>query len=100
MKRIAIPVTNGTLSEYFGDCNHYEIFEIDRNTIINNEIDKPERKELMKLPEWITQMNITDVIAYKIEASIIDSLSGKKIDFFIGIPMKTPKKITSISMLM
>ena len=28
MKYVAIPVTNNRLSEYFGECDHYEIYAL------------------------------------------------------------------------
>lgn len=44
MKRIAISVINGKLSEYFGQCNYYKIFEIKRTQIVSRLIKAPKGK--------------------------------------------------------
>ena len=94
IKRIAIPIENGMLSDSFTNCDHYQIYKTEDNSIVSKEIEKADQNEL-KLSEWISQKNITDIIAYKIEAGLIDSLAGQKINLFIGIPINTPDKIIS-----
>lgn len=93
MKRVAIPVVKGKLSEYFGQCNHYEIFEIDEDNVRSEEIEVPPREDITKLPEWAFSESITDIIAYKIDKRIITLFSGYKINVFVGIPISTPRKL-------
>lgn len=90
MKRVAIPVVEGKLSEHFGQCNYYQIFEIDGNSIIKIETEIPPHHNIEKLPEWATTKKVTDVIAYKIDKSIISLFSNNKINLFIGVRMNTP----------
>ena len=47
MKRIAIPVHNGKLSEYFGRCSYYKIYEVDGKSVVERELELPD----IKLPE-------------------------------------------------
>lgn len=48
MKRIAVPVSKGQLSEYIGQCNHYEIFEIHDGNVKSEEIEiSPDKLPLL-----------------------------------------------------
>ncbi len=91
MKRIAIPVVNGMLSEYFGKCNHYEIFELRDNHVVSDEIEVPPKGDLSVLPEWAANHRITDIITYKVDKSIIRLFSKYKINLFVGIAIQSPQ---------
>ena len=93
MKKVAIPVVKGKLSEKFGQCNHYEIFEIDGDVVKSEEIEMPSDKNITKLPEWTYRKGITDIIAYKIDKRIISLFISYKINVFVGIPINTPQKL-------
>ncbi|MCF8372462.1 MAG: hypothetical protein K9H64_12610 [Bacteroidales bacterium] len=93
MKRVAIPVTNGKLSEYFGQCSHYEIFEIDEEQIISNAIEIPSEKEISMLLPWISSRGITDVICYKVDKRIINLFSAHKVNLYVGIRMDVSQEI-------
>lgn len=48
MKRIAVPVSKGQLSEYIGQCNHYEIFKIHDGNVKSEEIEiSPDKLPLL-----------------------------------------------------
>lgn len=91
MRRVAIPVTNHLLSEYFGECSHYEIFEIDRKVLNRKQIEVPAGTVMAELPGWLEKQGITDVITYKVNAKIISLFASKKVNLFVGIAMNTPQ---------
>jgi predicted Fe-Mo cluster-binding NifX family protein len=93
MKRVAIPVVKGLLSEYFGQCNHYEIFELDGSNVRSEELEVPPKDEITKLPEWAASEGITDIIAYKIDKRIIKMFTSFRINLFVGIPINTPRNL-------
>ncbi|OQX78684.1 MAG: hypothetical protein B6D64_06065 [Bacteroidetes bacterium 4484_276] len=93
MKRVAIPVVNGKLSEFFAQCNHYEIFEIEGVQIKRNEIKEPSVKEIAMLLPWVVSQGITDVIAYKVDKRIIELFAGYKINLYVGIKRGSPREI-------
>lgn len=93
MKRIAIPVKNGKLSEYFGQCNHYKIFEIKGTQVISNLIKAPKEKEISLMPLWISDQGITDVVTYKIDGKIMDLFANYKINLYVGIKYESPEDI-------
>lgn len=90
MKRVAIPVTNNLLSEYFGECSNYEIFEIHGNAVNKTEMDIPENAQIKDLPEWLENQGITDVITYKVNPGIISLFASRKVNLFVGIPINHP----------
>ena len=99
MKRVAIPVTNGLLSEYFEQCDYYKIFDVEGRNIRSKKIETPPGKELTKLPEWAAGMGITDIIAYKIDKSIITSFTSFSINLFVGIPVNSPQNLIKESLV-
>lgn len=95
-KRVAIPVTNEQLSEFFGECSHYEIFEIDNE--INEIKDRREAKfpagtVAAELPGWLEEKGITDVITFKVNSKIINLFASKKVNLFVGVPIDSPEKL-------
>ena len=93
MKRVAIPIAQGKLSPLFGQCNHYEIFDIEDQEVLRDSIEIPPGKTLPELPEWAASQGITDVIVHKVDKQIIQLFSAFKINLFVGIPMKAPREI-------
>ena len=93
MRRVAIPITNNQLSEYFGGCNHYEIFEIDKRVTGKQSASLPAGIALEELPGWLQKQGITDVIAYKVNREIISLFASKKVNLFVGIPINTSENL-------
>lgn len=93
MKRVAIPVANNRLSEYFGECSHYEIFEIDKKISARKIVPVPEGIALKDMPGWVEKQGITDLIAYKVNREIVLLFASKKVNLFLGIPIDSPEKL-------
>lgn len=93
MKRVAIPVINGELSEFFAQCNHYEIFEIDGASIKRDAIKVPLGMDIAKLLSWVSSQGITDVITYKVDKRIMEMFTNYKINLYVGIKRGAPREI-------
>lgn len=93
MKRVAIPIDDNQLSEHFGGCSYYEIFEIEGNNIQKNTFEIPLVSSIQELPQWIEKQGITDVIAYKVKKEIISLFASKKINLFVGVPINSSEKL-------
>ena len=93
MKRIAIPIFNDQLSEYFGECSYYEIFEIEKKVWNKKLVELPMGIAVTDIPGWLEKIGITDVIAYKVDRKIISLFASKKVNLFIGIPLQHPEKL-------
>ena len=89
MKRVAIPIENNSLSEYFGGCNYYEIFEIEGDRIQKKTFELPSVSSITELPSWLEKQGVTDVIAYKVNKEIISLFASKKVNLFVGVPQNT-----------
>ncbi|MBT3208934.1 MAG: hypothetical protein HN704_08515 [Bacteroidetes bacterium] len=95
MKKVAIPVFEGKLSEFFGKCENYAIFELNDGNIINEKNLASKNIKTDKLPEWITEEGITDVIVYKMNKKIIQLFNNSKVNIFVGVSIDTPQKLIS-----
>jgi predicted Fe-Mo cluster-binding NifX family protein len=93
MVKIAIPVSENYLNKSFGNCSHYEIFEIENNTIISKEKGIPPANGLTELHNWLDHSGITDVIVHDIDKTSIQYLADTKINLFVGIEINTPEEI-------
>lgn len=93
MKRVAIPVLNGKLSEYLCHCDHYEIFNIEGGTIGETHSVVPPLSEISELPQWASQQEITDLVAHRVDNKIISLFTTKKISLFVGIDIDAPSVI-------
>jgi len=93
MKRVAIPISNNRLSEYFGGCNYYEIFEIEGRNIQKKTFELPIISDVRELPKWLKDQGVTDVIAYKVNRQIISLFASKKVNLFVGVPQKTSETL-------
>ncbi len=90
MKRVAIPVFDNHLSEYFGQCSYYEIFDINKNGVFRKTVVMPEKMAIEDFPSWLEKQGVTDVIVFRIDKKIISLFASKKVNLFVGIAKKTP----------
>lgn len=93
MKRVAIPIANNKLSEYFGGCSHYMIYEIGKSGISETLAEMPDGIAVADLPGWIEKQGITDLIAYKVNREIIKLFASRKVNLFVGIQINDPEKL-------
>lgn len=93
MKKVAIPVCNGKLSEYPESCNHYEVFSIADGRVKSQEIETVPERNPDHLPEWAFNKGITDIIFFKAHKKLIYLFAPYRINLFIGIPINTPQKL-------
>lgn len=93
MKRVAIPIFDNKLSENFGECNFYEIFEIEDGEVRNSSVEIPAVDAVDELPMWLEQRGITDVIVHRVKKQIISLFASRKINLFVGINLDTPDKL-------
>ncbi len=92
-KRVAIPVKNAQLCNNLSECSHYEVFEISGENVLRKELRAFADTDLQKLPQWLKEKGITDVIAYKIDPGIINLFASLKINLFVGVASKSSEEI-------
>jgi predicted Fe-Mo cluster-binding NifX family protein len=91
MKRIAVPISDNRLSEYFGGCNYYEIFEIEGKDIRRKTLEIPSVNDVSELPLWLEKQGVTDVITFKVNKNIISLFASKKVNLFVGVQQNFPE---------
>ncbi len=91
MKRIAVSVSNNRLSEFFGQCDEYRIFDVGRKINREKTVALPKGILAEELPSWLEKQGITDVIAFRVNPKIIRLLASKKVNLYIGVPADSPR---------
>jgi len=93
MIKIAIPITENILSERFGKCSHYIVYEIEKKTIVNKKNIVPPINDIDKLATWAESTGITDVIVNYISKYYLEYFSNTKINLFVGVKQDTPEQL-------
>ena len=93
MKRVAIPIANNRLSEFFGECERYEIFDVDHKITGRHSAAVPSGIGVEGLPGWLHKQKITDVITYKVNPKIIRIFAACKVNLYVGIVSDSPENL-------
>lgn len=93
MKRVAIPISKNEQSEFFGECDRYEIFEIEKETIKRKLLEVPLNMDRSGLPKWLKSEGVSDVIAYKVDKKIIALFAANKVNLFVGVAKNSPQNL-------
>ena len=56
-------------------------------------VELPLGMDVAKLPEWLKEMGVSDVIAYKVNKKIITLFAANKVNLFIGVAKKLPESL-------
>lgn len=89
MKKLAIPVENGLLSEHFGRANKFAFYEIEKGKIINHFISSPPPHEEGVIPRWLIENNVTDLLAGGIGPKAVQILYQTGMNVYIGVEKNT-----------
>jgi hypothetical protein len=93
MKKVAIPVLNGKLSQYFGQCSHFLVFEGKRGNTPGQRLDSPLFNSAAEIPAWASKLGITDMIVYKIDPELLPFFIKNKINLFVGVSSDDPSRL-------
>ncbi len=93
MKKVAFPIANHKLSEHFGACSHFAVFEIAAGNIQRTTFEKPSSKLDSELVVWLEKQGVTDVIAYHINKEIMSFFATTKVNLFVGIPLNSTERL-------
>lgn len=95
MKIIAIPVSDNVLSPHFGHCEEFNIYEVENTNITDETTITAPPHEPGILPQWLSELGVTDIIAGGMGHKAINLFNQFKINVFVGAPQKDAKKIIS-----
>lgn len=95
MKKIAIPVDNGTLSSHFGHCSHFALINIEEGKISAQELLQAPPHQPGLLPPWLAERGVTDVIAGGIGQKAIQIFNNNNINVFAGAPQLSTEELVN-----
>lgn len=92
--KIAIPVTNGQLSQHFGHCEEFILFDVDseNKVVAEQKLQSPEH-EPGKLPGWLGELGADTIIAGGMGGRAQDLFSQNGIRVVTGVESRTPDSI-------
>jgi predicted Fe-Mo cluster-binding NifX family protein len=84
MKKIAVASDHGMVTEHFGHCEAFMIFDIEDNQIISSEaIANPGHKPGF-LPNFLNDKGVNVIISGGMGGGAIDIFNEKKIEVIVG----------------
>lgn len=95
MKKIAIPMANGDLSDRFEKYQYFLIYDLENPLDIKEDIKYPPSNGVEKLPAWFLSCGVSDIIARGIDYNIIKELNHNKIHVFVGVKKENPEDLIS-----
>jgi ATP-binding protein involved in chromosome partitioning len=95
--RVAIPLTNGKLSQHFGHCEQFAIIDadIDTKNIESRELVEPPAHEPGILPRWLSGLHVTLVIAGGMGQRAQQLFAQNQIEVVVGAPTDSAENLVS-----
>ena len=84
IKKIAIPAINNELSPHFGHCQYFAIYEVEDDKIINRYSSFAPPHETGSFPNYLAQLEVTDVIAGGMGPKAVEIFNNKGINVYLG----------------
>ncbi|MBN1392824.1 MAG: NifB/NifX family molybdenum-iron cluster-binding protein [Sedimentisphaerales bacterium] len=95
--RIAIPLTNGKLSQHFGHCEQFAVIDVDTDSkaVKSQELITPPAHEPGVLPAWLASLNVELIITGGMGQRAQQLFAQNQIEVVVGAPVDTPENIVS-----
>ncbi|MFP4041909.1 MAG: NifB/NifX family molybdenum-iron cluster-binding protein [Bacteroidales bacterium] len=93
MKKIAVPVVDGTLCNHFGHCQEFHLFLVKDGKIDKKEKITPPPHAPGVIPNWLGEQKVTDVIVGGIGQRAIDIFNSQGVNVYAGAPNKPSEEI-------
>ena len=92
--KYAVPVSGGMVSQHFGHCEHFAIFEVDEKSrdITGKELVPSPGHQPGLLPEWLAKRGASYVIAGGMGSRAQNLFHQNRIEVIIGSIESDPEK--------
>ena len=93
--RIAIPTVDGRLSEHFGHCDRFTLFDVDfaRGVVVAREdVESPPHQPGL-LPPWLAERGANMIIARGMGQRAHGLFAKHRIEVVVGAPQEAPEKL-------
>ncbi|MEA1986441.1 MAG: NifB/NifX family molybdenum-iron cluster-binding protein, partial [Candidatus Marinimicrobia bacterium] len=84
-KKIAIPTTNGNLSQHFGHCEKFAIYDVENDKIVNEEFITPPPHEPGSHPAFLREFGCGTIIAGGMGTKAQQLFQQNNIEVIIGL---------------
>jgi predicted Fe-Mo cluster-binding NifX family protein len=93
--RIAIPLTQGTLSPHFGHCEEFALVDVDEQAkrVTNINRLQPPAHEPGVLPRWLAEQKANIIIAGGMGQRAQQLFAQNGIDVVLGASANTPEQL-------
>jgi len=95
--RIAIPLTEGKLSQHFGHCEQFAIIDVDSDSksIKKQELVSPPPHEPGILPRWLSGLHVNLVISGGMGQRAHQLFAQNQIEVVVGAPVDSAENLAS-----
>jgi len=93
MKRLAIPLINGQLSEHFGHADEFAFYEIEENKVIKAYRKTPPPHAEGTIPTFLGEEKATDILVGGIGPKAIQILNRYDINVFVAVEKDTAENL-------
>ncbi len=93
MKKIAVPIADGSLSTHFGHASHFKLFSTDGRNISGVETHSPPPHQPGTYPRWLASLGATDIIAGGMGQRAIDIFLQNGINVYTGVNAAAPEEL-------
>ena len=93
--RIAVPVTEGKLSQHFGHCEAFALYDVDaetRKVVARTTLPAPEHEPGL-LPRWLAENGANTIVAGGMGGRAKDLFAQQGIEVVVGAPPEAPEEI-------
>ncbi len=92
--KIAIPVDkDDMLDAHFGHCAFFYLASVAEGKISEAEKVVPPPHEPGLLPKWLSEKNVTDIVAGGMGQKAIQLFNANKVNAFVGAPKKSAQEL-------
>ena len=77
----------------FGRCEYFLIIDFENPLCIREEMRFPPDSQVEKIPSWLHDKGVTDIIARGIGHELVKRLNHNKIHVFIGVRKENPEDL-------
>jgi len=88
MQKIAMPVLDHKLGQYFASTPLFIIFHVEDQAIVKEYLIHVPSHLSESLPKWLAKKGVTDIITREIEQRDINVFNQHKINVFVGVKLE------------
>lgn len=92
-KKVAVPVKEGVLDAHFGHCSHFALIDVEAQAIVAEELVAAPPHEPGKLPPFLADLGVTDVLAGGMGGRAIQIFNSHNVNVFVGAPALEAKEL-------